>query len=109
MVAGSPPVCGPVSIRSRSAEPRPWPHGAHQLARGYRPIHTRGRLAAIVIVAGRQAPAFMGLALDEGLTRFALRVERVEVLLGPSSAGWSPALVMACPFLRSPLRTARVV
>ena len=40
---------------------------------------------AVVIADPEQSPALLGLALDVGLCRLALGVERVEVLLEPCS------------------------
>jgi hypothetical protein len=46
-----------------------------------RPLHVAAGEAAVVVAVGRAGPAFMGLALDEGLSRLALGVEGVELLL----------------------------
>ena len=46
-----------------------------------RPLHRAAGIAAVVVKSPDQLPAFMGLALDVGLRRFSLIVERVELLL----------------------------
>ena len=53
--------------------------GVEQLLQG-RTLETAAGEAAIVIMTSNQRPALTGLALDIGFTRFALSVERVEVL-----------------------------
>jgi len=50
-------------------------------------LHRAAGEAAIVVVVAHQLPAFMGLAFDVGLGRFALIVERVELLLEPAVGG----------------------
>jgi len=45
------------------------------------PLQAAAGEPAIIVVMGEQPPAGMLLALDEGLRRLALRLERVEVLL----------------------------
>src|SRR5271166_5471516 len=46
-----------------------------------RPLHRAAGVAAIVVAVADQLPAFVGLALDIGLRRLPLIVERVELLL----------------------------
>src|SRR5262249_2056048 len=46
-----------------------------------RPLHAAAGVATVVVALGQASPAFMLLAGDVGLSRFALRVERVELLL----------------------------
>ena len=48
-----------------------------------RPIHRAAGKAAIVITIPDQSPALVSLALDVGLGRLTLSVERIEVLLEP--------------------------
>ena len=54
-----------------------------------RPVERPAREAAIIEALPDQSPALVGLALDVGLGRLALRVERVEVLLEPVIGGYS--------------------
>jgi len=48
-----------------------------------RPIHRRAREPAIVKSRGQAHPAFVALAVDEGLAGFALRLQRIEFLIQP--------------------------
>src|SRR5271157_333937 len=50
-------------------------------SRERRPLHRAAGIAAVVVTSPDQLPAFMGLALDVGLRRLPLVVERVELLL----------------------------
>src|SRR6202011_4698458 len=47
------------------------------------PSHRGAREPAVVITFRQAHPAFVPLARDEGLTGFALRVQRIELLLEP--------------------------
>ncbi len=46
-----------------------------------RPLHVAAREAAVVIAVGQASPAFPALTGDVGLSRFALGIERVELLV----------------------------
>jgi hypothetical protein len=47
------------------------------------PIHRRAGETAVIISRVQAHPAFVPLALDEGLTGFALRLQRIELLFEP--------------------------
>src|SRR6202040_1284895 len=51
------------------------------------PIHRRAGEPAIIIPVRQAHPALVPLALDEGLTRFALRLQRIELLFEPLLGG----------------------
>jgi len=46
-----------------------------------RTLHRSPGVPTVLINGRVQEPAFMRLTLDEGFTRFALRMQRVEILL----------------------------
>src|SRR2546427_808156 len=46
-----------------------------------RPVEVAAGIAAVVVAVGQAGPAGMGLAVDIGFRRFALGVQRVEVLV----------------------------
>ena len=46
-----------------------------------RPLHRAARVATVVVASADELPALVGLALDIGLRRLPLIVERVELLL----------------------------
>src|ERR1700736_576738 len=48
-----------------------------------RPIHRRAGEPAVIINRPQADPAFMPLAVDEGLAGFALRLQRIELLFEP--------------------------
>src|SRR4029077_7893862 len=48
-----------------------------------RPLHVAPREPAVVVAGSGQYPALVTLAADIGLARFALRLERVELLFEP--------------------------
>src|SRR5207249_12310869 len=48
-----------------------------------RPIHPRAGKPAVIISRAPADPAFVPLARDEGLTGFALRLQRIEFLFEP--------------------------
>src|SRR5439155_18664992 len=48
-----------------------------------RPIHPRAGEPAVIISRAQADPAFLPLALDEGLAGFALRLQRIKFLLEP--------------------------
>src|SRR5438094_7667850 len=52
-----------------------------------RPVHVAAGEAAVVVTLGQADPALVRLALDVGLGRLALGVERVEVLVKPFLGG----------------------
>src|SRR5439155_14107355 len=52
-----------------------------------RPLHTATREPAIIVAGSRQYPALVTLAADVGFAGFALRLERVELLLEPFLGG----------------------
>jgi hypothetical protein len=51
------------------------------------PLHTAARKATVVVHCGKSNPASRLLALDISLARFALSIERIEVLLEPFLGG----------------------
>ena len=54
-----------------------------------RPLHVAAREPAIVIAGPGQYPALVPLAADVGLAGFALRLQRVELLLEPLLGGFA--------------------
>src|ERR1700680_4349197 len=48
-----------------------------------RPVHRRAGEPAVIISRPQADPAFMPLAVDEGLAGFALRLQRIELLFEP--------------------------
>src|SRR6202040_156040 len=48
-----------------------------------RPVHRRAGEPTVIISRPQAEPAFMPLAVDEGLAGFALRLQRIEFLLEP--------------------------
>src|SRR6202030_1224025 len=48
-----------------------------------RPIQRRGGETAVIISRALAHPAFVPLAVDEGLAGFALRLQRIELLFEP--------------------------
>src|SRR5207302_9161372 len=54
-----------------------------------RPLHVATREPAVVVAGSGQYPALVMLAADIGLARFALRLERVELLFEPFLGGFA--------------------
>ena len=54
-----------------------------------RPIHRRAGEPAVIITRGKANPAFVALTGDEGLAGFALRLQRIELLLEPLLGGFA--------------------
>jgi hypothetical protein len=54
-----------------------------------RPVHRRAGKPAVVITCAHANPALVALAGDEGLTSFALRLQRIELLLEPLLGGFT--------------------
>src|SRR6516164_9968684 len=54
-----------------------------------RPIHCRAGEAAVVITRGQAHPAFVHLAADERFAGFALRLQRIELLIEPLLGGFA--------------------
>src|SRR5215475_11329197 len=48
-----------------------------------RPLHRGAGEPAVIITRGQAHPAFVPLAVDEGLAGLALRLQRIELLLKP--------------------------
>src|SRR3984893_9722562 len=48
-----------------------------------RPVHRRAGEPTVIISRPQADPAFMPLAVDEGLAGFALRLQRIELLFEP--------------------------
>src|SRR6266404_344243 len=48
-----------------------------------RPIHRRAGEPAVIVSRAQAHPAFLPLAVDEGLAGLALRLQRIEFLLEP--------------------------
>src|SRR5207249_7807470 len=54
-----------------------------------RPLHVTAREPAIIVAGFGQYPALVPLAADIGLAGFALRLQRVELLLKPFLGGFA--------------------
>src|SRR6516225_2453411 len=54
-----------------------------------RPIHCRAGEAAVVVTSGQAHPAFVPLAADERFAGFALRLQRIELLIEPLLGGFA--------------------
>jgi len=63
-----------------------------------RPLHRRAGEPAVVISLGQAHPAFVPLAVDESLAGFALRLQRIELLLEPLLGGFAGVDRTADPF-----------
>src|SRR6266446_1979775 len=62
-----------------------------------RPLHVATRAPAIVVAGPGRSPALVALAADVGLAGFALRLERIELLLEPLLGGFASVDRAALP------------
>src|SRR5439155_26996456 len=67
----------------------PAPPDVGEQALECRPLHVATREPAIVVAGPGQCPALVTLATDVGLAGFALRLERVELVLQPFLGGFA--------------------